>query len=129
MNKPHGSPLTDILGLPAASLSPAQVFFGTWRTVIFLIQRAARDFTAERLLQCLPSKAFWHAGQHRRTPRALHTAVPFGWARVTSVKLSELCTKHSPVTSLAVRVEVHAACCVHAAYGRECLQMQRYAAT
>lgn len=28
MNKPHGSPLTDLLGLPTASLSPAQVFSG-----------------------------------------------------------------------------------------------------
>lgn len=121
MNKPHGSPLTDLLGLPTASLSLAHVFFGTWLTIIFLNQRADGDFTAERLLQCLPSQAFWHSGQHH------HTAAPFGWARVTSVKPSELCTKHSPVTSEGI-----VACslsCAHTAYEGECLQMQRCAAT
>lgn len=110
MNKPHGSPLTDLLGLPTASLSPAHVFFGTWLTIIFLNQRADGDFTAERLLQCLPSQAFWHSGQHHHTPRTLHTSAPFGWARVTSVKPSELCTKHSPVTSEGIGYE---ACRVH----------------
>lgn len=41
MNKPWGRIFTDFLQLPAGSLSSAGIFSGTWRTVMFLIQRAA----------------------------------------------------------------------------------------
>lgn len=54
MSKPWGRIFTDFLQLPAGSLSLAGIFSGTRCTNMFLIQKAAGDFIAERLLQHPP---------------------------------------------------------------------------
>lgn len=58
MNKPWGRIMTDILQLPAGSLSLTGISYGTRRTGTFLIQRAAGGLIAERFFAVSPCKTF-----------------------------------------------------------------------